>query len=160
MVDKEGRTFAAEWLLRLSKEEDLFFNPRSGEGNLKNIMERFLPGSTLHSIHSVADRPGTHRYDFAFQAAHQDIFFNVYVNSIETWLDVSESRPGLGGSAIYAAVATFSYNRGLTFVGDPDGLSDLALRRRLDNMLCSAIKYGTTDHLAPPILSKSRAVIG
>jgi len=149
MVDIESGAFAVEWLLVLSGEADLFFNPRSGEKNLKHIVERFLPGATLHSMHPVEDRPETHRYDFAFQAAQRDIFFNVYVNTIETWLDVSESRPGLGGSTIYAAVATFANNRGLTFVGDPDGLSDLALRRRLDNMLCSAIKYGSTDHLAP-----------
>jgi hypothetical protein len=149
MVDKESGFFAATWLLLLAKQEDLFFNPRSGETNLKHIVERFLPGSSLHSIHSVEDRPETYRYDFAFQAAQESIFFNVYVNSMETWLDVSESRPGLGGSAIYAAVATFAHNTSLTFVGDPDGLSDLALRRRLDSMLCSAIKYGSTDHLAP-----------
>jgi hypothetical protein len=149
MIDKESGFFAAEWLLVLSREEDLFFNPRSGEKNLKHIVERFLPGANLHSIHPVEGRPETHRFDFAFQAAQTDIFFNIYVNSMETWLDVSESRPGLGGSTIYAAVATFANNLGLTFVGDPDGLSDLALRRRLDNMLCSAIKYGSTDHLAP-----------
>ncbi|MEB0028930.1 hypothetical protein QN375_24700 [Pseudomonas sp. MH9.2] len=149
MATRENGAFAVEWLLVLSREEDLFFNPRSGEKNLMQVVERFMPGSTLDSIHAVEDRPETFRYDFAFKTAQRDIFFNVYVNSIETWLDVSESNPGLGGSSIYAAVATFANNNGLTFVGDPDGLSDLALRRRLDNMLCSAIKYGSTDHLAP-----------
>lgn len=149
MVDSENGAFAVEWLLALSSEEDLFFNPRSGEKNLMQVVERFMPGSTLHSIHDVEDRPDTHRFDFAFQTTQREIFFNVYVTAIETWLDVSESSPGLGGSSIYAAVATFAFNNRLTFVGDPDGLSDLALRRRLDNMLCSAIKYGSTDHLAP-----------
>lgn len=149
MVTRENGAFAVEWILLLSREDDLFFNPRSGEKNLMQIVERFMPGSRLDSVNDLEDRPDTHRFDFSLTTAQREIFFNVYQNSIETWLDVSESNPGLGGSSIYAAVATFAKNNGLTFVGDPDGLSDLALRRRLDNMLCSAIKYGSTDHLAP-----------
>ncbi len=108
-----------------------------------------MPGSTLEGVYDLDDRPDTHRFDFAYTTAQRDIFFNVYVNAMETWLDVSESSPGLGGSAIYAGVATFAFNTRRTFVGDPDGLSDLALRRRLDNMLCSAVKYGSTNHIAP-----------
>lgn len=149
MEDTESAAFAVTWILALAEEEDLFFHPRSGEDNLKEVMERFMPGSVLESINDVDDWPDTHRYDFAYTTAARDIFFNVYVNAIETWLDVSESSPGLGGSAIYAGVAAFAYNTDRTFVGDPDGLSDLALRRRLDNMLCSAIKYRSTDHIAP-----------
>ncbi|WP_442964372.1 hypothetical protein [Pseudomonas sp. KNUC1026] len=34
------------------------------------------------------------------------------------------------------------------FVCPPHGPPDFALRRRLDNMLCSAIKYRSTDHIA------------
>ncbi|MGF6097326.1 hypothetical protein [Pseudomonas sp. 18175] len=149
MVDIENGSFAVKWILELAKEEDLFFNPRTDGRNIKEIMERFMPGSTLENVYDVEDRPDTHRFDFAYTTTQRDIFFNVYVNAIETWLDVSESSPGLGGSAIYAGVATFAYNTNRVFVGDPDGLSDLALRRRLDNMLCSAIKYGSTDHIAP-----------
>lgn len=149
MVDSENGTFAVKWLLALARDEGLFFNPRSEEDNIKAIMERFMPGSTLEGVYDVDDRPDTHRFDFAYKTTQRDIFFNVYVNALETWLDVSESSPGLGGSAIYAGVATFAVNTDRTFVGDPDGLSDLALRRRLDNMLCSAIKYSSTDHIAP-----------
>lgn len=149
MVDSESGTFAVEWLLTLAQDDGLFLNPRLGEQNIKAIMERFMPGSTLEGVYEVDDRPDTHRFDFAYTTSKRDIFFNVYVNAMETWLDVSESSPGLGGSAIYAGVATFAFNTGRTFVGDPDGLSDYALRRRLDNMLCSAIKYGSTDHIAP-----------
>lgn len=149
MADSENSTFAVEWLLTLAQDDGLFFNPRSDERNIKAIMERFMPGSILDGVYAVDDRPDTHRFDFAYTTSKRDIFFNVYVNAMEVWLDVSESSPGLGGSAIYAAVATFAFNTDRTFVGDPDGLSDLALRRRLDNMLCSAVKYGSTDHIAP-----------
>ncbi|WP_425930027.1 hypothetical protein [Pseudomonas sp. NyZ201] len=149
MIDSEDDTFAVEWLLALAKDDGLFFNPRSEDTNIKVIMERFMPGSTLEGIYDLDDRPDTHRFDFAYTTSQRDIFFNVYMNAMETWLDVSESSPGLGGSAIYAGVATFAFNTRRTFVGDPGGLSDLALRRRLDSMLCSAIKHGSTDHIAP-----------
>jgi len=35
------------------------------------------------------------------------------------------------------------------FIGDPEGLSDIALRRRTEAMLSSALKHGATRHLAP-----------
>lgn len=92
MVDSENGTFAVEWLLALARDEGLFFNPRSEGENIKAIMERFMPGSTLEGVYDLDDRPDTHRFDFAYTTAQRDIFFNVYVNALETWLDVSESR--------------------------------------------------------------------
>ena len=47
------------------------------------------------------------------------------------------------------AVADYATKTGLKFSGDPDGLSDIALRRRTDAMLSSALKHGSTDHTAP-----------
>ena len=46
-------------------------------------------------------------------------------------------------------MAEYAFNSAKTFIGDPAGLSDIALRRRTDAMLSSALKHGTTDHLAP-----------
>lgn len=65
------------------------------------------------------------------------------------YINVSGVGEGNGGSAIYDLAANFALNNGLTFVGDPNGVSPAAMRRRLENMLSSAIKYGTTDHLQP-----------
>jgi hypothetical protein len=67
----------------------------------------------------------------------------------EVWVNVSAVGEGGGGSAIYDLAANYAVNNGLVFIGDPLGVSEAALRRRLENMLSSAIKYGTTDHLAP-----------
>ncbi len=65
------------------------------------------------------------------------------------YINVSGVGEGNGGSAIYDLAANFALNNGLVFVGDPSGVSPAAMRRRLENMLSSAIKYGTTDHLQP-----------
>ncbi len=65
------------------------------------------------------------------------------------YINVSEFHVGGGGSRIYHIAANYAYNNGLVFVGDPYGLSDDAAYRRTENMLSSALKFGTTQHLAP-----------
>lgn len=63
------------------------------------------------------------------------------------WLDVSRLHEGDQGARLYAAVANYAHNAGKVFIGDPEGLSDVAIRRRTENMLSSALKFGTTRHL-------------
>ncbi|MDR2689622.1 MAG: hypothetical protein LBB76_07680 [Azoarcus sp.] len=66
------------------------------------------------------------------------------------WIDVSELKPGLDkGNAVYGIAAGYAHNAGRTFIGDPMGLSRTGFYRRLENMISSALRYGTTDHLAP-----------
>lgn len=67
----------------------------------------------------------------------------------QVYINVSAVGEGNGGSAVYDLAANYAANNGLTFIGDPNGVSPAAMRRRLENMLSSAIKYGTTDHLQP-----------
>lgn len=67
----------------------------------------------------------------------------------DVYLDVSQLKPGEQGSKVYNIAATFAHNTGRIFIGDPSGLSDVAMRRRLENMISSALKFGTTDHIAP-----------
>lgn len=75
--------------------------------------------------------------------------FRIYDNASEVWIDVSELRKGGAGSAVYAAVGNYAFNTGREFIGDPAGISDIALRRRTEQMLSSALKFGTTEHLRP-----------
>lgn len=65
------------------------------------------------------------------------------------WINVAGTGEGNGGSAIYDLAANYAKNNGLKFIGDPDGLSDAAMRRRLENMLNAAVKYKSTDFLKP-----------
>jgi len=73
----------------------------------------------------------------------------VLENDSEVWVNFTDVGEGSGGSALYAAVADYAYNTGRLFIGDPEGLSDIALRRRTEAMLSSALKHGATRHLAP-----------
>ncbi len=67
----------------------------------------------------------------------------------DVYLDVSNLKPGQDGNVAYNIAATFAHNTGRIFIGDPSGLSDIAMRRRLENMISTALKFGTTDHIAP-----------
>lgn len=67
----------------------------------------------------------------------------------EVYINVSSVGEGMGGSAVYDLAANYAFNNGKVFIGDPNGVSEAAMRRRLENMLSSAVKYQTTDHLKP-----------
>ena len=67
----------------------------------------------------------------------------------DVWLDVSQNTPAKYGTIAYNIAATYAHNNGKIFIGDPYGLTDMALRRRTEQMLASALKFGTTAHLAP-----------
>lgn len=67
----------------------------------------------------------------------------------DVWIDVSLLNSGNAGGKIYAIAAAYAHNTGRIFIGDPAGLSDEAMIRRPEQMLSSALKYGTTEHLAP-----------
>jgi hypothetical protein len=67
----------------------------------------------------------------------------------DVYIDVSLMEPGQYGAQIYAIAQNYAHNSGKIFIGDPAGLSDKAMKRRIENMLSSALKFGTTSHLAP-----------
>lgn len=67
----------------------------------------------------------------------------------DVWIDVSSLKPGQNGARVYNIAATYAHNTGRIFIGDPSGLSDEAMRRRTEHMISSALKFGTTAHLAP-----------
>lgn len=86
---------------------------------------------------AVYERPGVNPYDVGPEV--EDVFINI-----------SEAKPGTRfGEVAYSVAANFAHNTGRIFIGDPAGLSDVAMRRRLEQMISSALKFGTTAHLAP-----------
>ena len=71
-------------------------------------------------------------------------------NRGRVWIDVHLLRPGIdSGNTIYGLAAGYAHNTGKQFIGDPEGLSPVAFFRRLEDMISSALRYGTTDHLYP-----------
>jgi len=88
------------------------------------------------NVEPITERPGDNA-----ESVSDDIE-NVYI-------DVSALNEGGQGRLIYNIAATFAHNTGRILIGDPAGLSDVAMRRRTEHMLSSALKFGTTRHIAP-----------
>ena len=68
----------------------------------------------------------------------------------EVWIDASRLQEGAsGGTKLYLLVGSYAEGNGKVFIGDPAGLSDVALIRRTENMLSLALRFGNTDFLRP-----------
>lgn len=64
-------------------------------------------------------------------------------------INVLNWEKGYGGSGIYAAVGNWAFNNNKVFSGDREGITPTGKMRRLENMISLALKFGTTDHIAP-----------
>ncbi|MDR2566784.1 MAG: hypothetical protein LBC97_12185 [Bifidobacteriaceae bacterium] len=74
----------------------------------------------------------------------------LYERDGRVWINVAGLTAGEhSGNQIYAIAAGYAHNTKKVFMGDPEGLSPTGFYRRLENMISSALRYGTTDHLAP-----------
>lgn len=149
-ANDEASRFAADVMAQLAAVDDLFAYPMAKAKTLKGVMAEIDPSVKFigdMQNPDEADASGADRRYLLRTGNGKDFF--VFETDDEVWLDVSRLDEGGAGSAIYAAVADYAANTGRVFIGDPAGLSDIALRRRTDAMLSSALKHGSTDHLAP-----------
>jgi N12 class adenine-specific DNA methylase len=146
----EQDTFAAEVMAELAVHDEMFQYPVSNSTTLEGVMSDVDPALTVKGDVTAADERAESGADRKMMLrTPTGKTFYVYERGNKIWLDVSQVPEGEGGNRIYAAVANYAYNTGKVFTGDPAGLSDTALRRRTENMLSSAIKFGTTRHLEP-----------
>jgi hypothetical protein len=80
----------------------------------------------------------------------------VYEFGRDIQIDASGLTPGVSrGSALYAAIANYAHNTGKVFEGDSAGLNAIGSMRRLENMISTALKFGSTDHIRPHDLQKN-----
>jgi len=140
--------FAARCLQILAGTEDLFLYQNSNAKDLRQLMPEVSLGTKLVSVVAEKHYVDTEVYTFRTGGTNGH-YFSVMVTPGEVWIDVSLVDPGRGGNGIYAAVGAFAANTRREFIGDPEGLSDIATRRRTDAMLSSALKQGTTKHIRP-----------
>jgi hypothetical protein len=166
-------------LRALSSADALFSLPKSTKDTVAGIAEDNDPGIKVRKLPTVMGReayeltlPSGESGTITIRPRSQNGMPHVYdmkleegdaksisterpgkngesVDKDDVWLDASNLKEGGFGSMLYNIAATFAHNTGRIFIGDPHGLSDAALRRRTENMLSSALKFGTTEHLAP-----------
>lgn len=148
-VLNQGEADPAGTLLELGGNEALFQIPKSAAQDLTQIAAEKNPGLVIER-ESITQMDGseasTGNWSITTPSGEAAV---VTERDGQVWLNVAGLTTGSGGSLIYDLVANYALNNGLVFVGDPAGLSDAAMVRRAENMLSSAVKYGTTDHIAP-----------
>jgi len=135
----------------LAGNEAIFQNPLPDSFDMEGAAREIDPGMS-----AVADKPdldeqkagiakkwyvkmpdGTHAYVMESQQG-------------EVWLDASRLEEGAsGGTKLYLLVGSYAEGNGKVFIGDPAGLSDVALIRRTENMLSLALRFGKTGFLRP-----------
>ncbi|MBB5610598.1 hypothetical protein HDE72_005163 [Janthinobacterium sp. S3T4] len=139
----------------IAQDDDAFRLPDSAGTTLATVIGDIAPGLSVDEYRGAGKDEDqlvpVDRIWTVTDEARPGLSASVYRNNKnkEIWLDISNWTEGKRGAQVYQAVATFAKNTGHTFIGDPQGLSDKALYRRTEHMISSALRHGTTAHLAP-----------
>jgi Large polyvalent protein-associated domain 5/ADP-Ribosyltransferase in polyvalent proteins/Large polyvalent protein-associated domain 1 len=147
--------FARDSLIEFVSDPDVFRYPKSKSKNLNRVFEDIDP--SIEFVGDVTAPDEESESGAESKLLYKDRTgknFYVYQNGSEVWVDLSRLDLGSQGSAIYAGIANWAFNDDLVFVEDPAGLSPFAMRRRTEMMLSSALKMGSTKHLAPGKMQK------
>ncbi len=136
----------------LSENDEIFRYPRSEEKELNDVVADLDPDLNVveFNMGQIGGNygPAVSRV-FEIRGDRRNMAEVVQTKKGEVWINIAQFNEGKGGSAIYAAVGDYAHNAGLKFIGDPHGLSTVALYRRTEAMLSSALRHGTTRHLEP-----------
>ena len=151
LTPEAHRLLTAAWA-KIAQQEEVFQYPKSDADTLEGVFKdfdmgfvvednfRFTPQDEYENVvqkWNITTADG--RKAFVYRKGNGDIWVNV------ADLRSTESR----GSAFYAAVLNYAYNTQGRLIGDAAGVSDEAIFRRTENMISSALKFGTTKHMLP-----------
>ena len=149
-LDSESAEFAREFLIELAVHDDLFRASRTNVTSLDGAVADVAPDMRyLGDVTREDERQesGADRRTMFRSSLGKD--FYVFERATDVWIDVSRLDEGERGSMVYAAILNYAHNTRRTLIGDPAGLSEAAIVRRTSAMLSSALRFGTTRHLAP-----------
>jgi len=146
-----GDTFITAALEFTARNEELFENPTSEEKSIEDIAKALNTKFRVEPFgKSQTKLDGAEK---AWEVFLPDAKYRsavIYEKGNEVWINVSRLQSGGDfGSRIYSLAADYAINNDKVFIGDPLGLSEKAFYRRAESMLSSALKYGTTKHIAP-----------
>jgi hypothetical protein len=153
-IDQTDAEYASALMNVMAQHDDVYRTPVSFEDSFKGVMQDIIPQIEVAAEPEMAEvmkatYPDLQGMWYLTLPGDQGTAY-VYEEPNRVWIDVSELKSGRGGGfRIYSAVANYAHNAGKVFDGDPAGLSNLGVLRRTEQMLSSALKFGTTRHLNP-----------
>jgi hypothetical protein len=140
-------------LKALARDPDLFQTPASYSRDIYAIAQDIDPGYRVERLGPSMTKE--YKADRAWEVYVPDSQSRrgiILTNAKDVWVDLQYLHEGKdNGNRIYAMAMAYAHNNGKKFIGDPHGLSRPAFYRRTESMLSSALKYGTTKHLAPHV---------
>lgn len=143
-----GRPVSDAWSM-LVQDDDAFQQPTSTKTGMREIAAEIDPDMNVEDETWLnKDKSVKHRWkvvmpDNRTATVTETVHGRLILNA--TRLKPGESR----GTALYNLVATYAHNNGKIFIGDPLGLSPAAMYRRMENMISSILRFGTSDHIVP-----------
>ena len=151
LADEAGSDIAAAWKT-LADNDDLFAFPKSDAADLAEIASEAAPNLSVE--------PATGRLPDDVQAAwhvyppnkpktQDNRGYVIHYKDGKVEVNVAKFQQGDAGSQVYAVAGNYAFNNGLEFAGDRLGITDVAVQRRLENMISLALKFGTTDFMSP-----------
>lgn len=145
------KLLTAAWA-KLAASPEAFQYPTSRADTLQGIFDDLGVGFLVTARRPRSDLERHHNVVHEWLVRTDDErIAHVYRNRDgDIWVDASALKSGEShGSALYAGLLNYAYNTQGRLVGDPAGVSDMAIFRRTENMLASALKFGTTQHMVP-----------
>lgn len=145
------RLLTAAWS-KLAESPDVFQYPKSDADTMQGVFKDLDVGFTVSERFILSDketRRGVVKKWIvkAPDGREAEVFRN---KKDEIWVNAAALKVGVSrGAALYAGLLNYAYNSMGKLIGDPLGVSDMAIFRRTENMLSSALKFGTTKHMAP-----------
>lgn len=154
----ERYAYATDGMRLLAQIGNFTQNPISKAKELKDILAGVDPDiGVIEREEQFLDRSEEHGFfdtdlvrQWNIRMADGKVASLVQTEDGRLSLNASKLKSGKSrGSALYQAIADYAFNNNLVFIGDPMGLSLPAQYRRTEQMLASALKHGTTRHIAP-----------
>lgn len=146
-----ARLLTAAWS-RLAEDPAVFQYPKSEAETMQGVFKDLGLGFNVSERFILSDKEKKKGITKKWVVKTPDgkpaeVFRN---DKDEIWVNASMLKANVSrGSALYAGLLNYAHNSMGKLIGDPLGVSDMAIFRRTENMVSSALKFGTTEHMAP-----------
>lgn len=149
--DATWKDVIAAWRT-IGSDMDVFQNPTPDSFDMTEAAREIDPGMQAFEDEPDQDERNDAKVERKWLVKMPDgTLAKVYENRQgEVWINAANLAEGIsGGTKLYLLVGSYAEANGKVFIGDPAGLSDVAMLRRTENLLSLALRFGRTDFIMP-----------
>lgn len=146
--DEEGKA-ATALMTYLAEDKAMFQVPISQAETLPEIVKEIDPAANIKDVSKWFDDGRTVWRLTLPKVGNRAADAYITERDGKVWINAASLEEGSDGNRIYAMVGNYAYNTGKVFIGDPEGITTAGMRRRAENMMSLALKFGTTDFIEP-----------